>query len=251
MICANLQNGILLAAAERHMGSRMKSCLAVASAGDRRLRASLSADEDHRTANKYSPTEDVQLGQEAAAEVRTKLPIMKDDAVTSYIAGLGRQLVDVIPAEFQHSEFRYTFEAVNVREINAFALPGGPMFVNRGMIEAAGTEGESGGRDGPRAQSRPPASRDGAAKQGQQVSGRQHYWRNRRSHHRRTGRRRRRTGDAIHPWSEVLQYSREYEKQADLMGAQLMARAGYDARDMANMFKTDREAGLGRAGRSG
>src|SRR5207253_10760073 len=45
----------------------------------------------------------------------------------------------------RHSEFRYSFEPVNVREINAFALPGGPMFVNRGMIEAARTEGEVAG----------------------------------------------------------------------------------------------------------
>src|SRR5207253_10020187 len=45
----------------------------------------------------------------------------------------------------RHSEFRYSFEPVNVREINAFALPGGPMFVNRGMIEAAHDEGEVAG----------------------------------------------------------------------------------------------------------
>ena len=50
---------------------------------------------------------------------------------------------DEIPEEFEHPEFRYTFDTVNVREINAFALPGGPMFVNRGMLEAAKTEGEA------------------------------------------------------------------------------------------------------------
>ena len=43
------------------------------------------------------------------------------------------------------SEFRYTFDVVNQKEINAFALPGGPMFLNRGMIEAAKTEGEVAG----------------------------------------------------------------------------------------------------------
>src|SRR4029079_16177362 len=50
-----------------------------------------------------------------------------------------------IPTELRHPEFRYTFKVVNVREINAFALPGGPMYVNRGMIEAAKTEGEIAG----------------------------------------------------------------------------------------------------------
>ena len=70
---------------------------------------------------------------------------MRDDAVTSYVEDIGRRLVDAIPPDQQHPEFRYTFEVVNVREINAFALPGGPMFVNRGMIEAAQTEGEVAG----------------------------------------------------------------------------------------------------------
>src|SRR5207247_289280 len=74
-----------------------------------------------------------------------ELPILHDDAVTSYVQDLGRRLVSAIPPELQHQEFSYTFEVVNVREINAFALPGGPMFVNRGMIEAAATEGEVAG----------------------------------------------------------------------------------------------------------
>src|SRR5262245_3958998 len=95
--------------------------------------------------NKYTPAQDVELGQKAAAEARQQLPIMRDDAVTSYVEDVGRRLVSAIPGDLRHPEFRYTFEVVNVREINAFALPGGPMFVNRGMIEAAHTEGEVAG----------------------------------------------------------------------------------------------------------
>ena len=95
--------------------------------------------------NKYSPAEDVKLGQEAAAQAEQQLPIMRDDAVTSYVEGIGRRLVDAIPENRRHPEFRYSFKVVNVREINAFALPGGPMYVNRGMIEAARTEGEVAG----------------------------------------------------------------------------------------------------------
>src|SRR6476469_8697211 len=91
---------------------------------------------------KYSPSQDVELGQQAAREARQQLPLMRDDAVTSYVARLGERLAAIIPPELQHTEFRYTFETVNVRDINAFALPGGPMFVNRGMIEAANSEGE-------------------------------------------------------------------------------------------------------------
>ena len=95
--------------------------------------------------NKYSAAEDVQLGQQAAAEAEKQLPIMRDDNVASYVEDLGRRLVDAIPPDLQHREFRYTFKVVNVRDINAFALPGGPMYVNRGMVEAARTEGEVAG----------------------------------------------------------------------------------------------------------
>src|SRR5262249_37471951 len=78
--------------------------------------------------NKSSPADDVKMGQEAAAQVERQMPIMADDAVTSYVETVGRRLVDAIPPNLQHAEFTYTFKVVNVREINAFALPGGPMF---------------------------------------------------------------------------------------------------------------------------
>src|SRR5438067_11952267 len=95
--------------------------------------------------NNYPISQDVELGRKAAAEVRQQLPTMRDDLVTSFVEGVGRRLVAAIPPELQHPEFHYTFEVVNVGEINAFALPGGPVFVNRGMIEAAKNEGEVAG----------------------------------------------------------------------------------------------------------
>src|SRR5437660_3034739 len=95
--------------------------------------------------NSYTPAQDVELGRQAAAQAEQQLPIMRDDEVTSYVQRIGRRLVAAIPPELQHPEFRYTFEVVDVKEINAFALPGGPMFVNRGMIEAASNEGEVAG----------------------------------------------------------------------------------------------------------
>src|SRR5436309_1010703 len=95
--------------------------------------------------NKYTPAQDVELGLQAAREMRQQLPLLDDEEVKSYVEGLGRRLAGAIPRELQHSEFAYTFDVVNVREINASALPGGPMFVNRGMIETAHTEGEIAG----------------------------------------------------------------------------------------------------------
>src|SRR6187431_1156785 len=70
--------------------------------------------------NKYTPEQDVELGQKAAAEARQQLPVMRDDEVTSYVEDVGQRLVAAIPAEFRQPRFRYTFEVVNVREINAF-----------------------------------------------------------------------------------------------------------------------------------
>src|SRR3954464_5560544 len=92
--------------------------------------------------NKYDPADDVKIGREAAAEVERQMPLLHDDRVSSYVEELGDRLVDTIPADLRHPEFRYTFKVVDVKEINAFALPGGPMYVNRGMIESAKTEGE-------------------------------------------------------------------------------------------------------------
>jgi Zn-dependent protease with chaperone function len=188
--------------------------------------------------NKYSPAEDVQLGQQASAQAEQQLPIMRDDEVSSFLEDVGRRLVDAIPPQLRHSEFRYTFKPVNVREINAFALPGGPMYVNRGMIEAAKTEGEVAGvmahelshvvlRHGTAQASKATKYEIGAiagAVLGAIIGGR--------------------VGNVVAEGTRFglgtafLRFSREYERQADLEGAEIMARAGYDPRDMANMFRT-------------
>ena len=95
--------------------------------------------------NKYSVQEDVKAGREASQEVAKQLPILRDDGVDSYVERIGQRLAEAIPNEFQHSQFRYTFDVVNVSDLNAFALPGGPMYINRGMLQAAKNEGEVAG----------------------------------------------------------------------------------------------------------
>ena len=188
--------------------------------------------------NKYDPKDDVKLGREAAAEVEQQMPLLRDDNVTSYVSDIGHRLAGAIPAELQHPEFNYTFKVVNVKEINAFALPGGPMYVNRGMIEAAKNEGEVAGviahelshvalRHGTAQATKATPYEVGTiagAILGAIVGGN--------------------AGTLIAQGTQFglgtafLRYSREYEKQADLEGSQIMARAGYDPRDMANMFQT-------------
>ncbi|HEX4945334.1 MAG TPA: M48 family metalloprotease, partial [Blastocatellia bacterium] len=96
--------------------------------------------------NKYSVSQDVQLGRQAAAEVEKQLPLYAEGSeIDNYVEGVGRRLVAAIPPQFQQRGFEYEFDVVNARDINAFALPGGPMYVNRGMIEAARREGEMAG----------------------------------------------------------------------------------------------------------
>ena len=92
--------------------------------------------------NKYTPQQDVELGRQAAAEVRKQYPIIEDKRIVSYLGRLGDRLVEVAPASLKQSVYEYSFTPVNMKEINAFALPGGPMFVNRGMFDAAAEEGE-------------------------------------------------------------------------------------------------------------
>jgi Zn-dependent protease with chaperone function len=196
--------------------------------------------------NKYNPSQDVELGRQAANEARNQLPIMRDDAVTSYVENIGRRLVDAIPADLRHPEFQYTFETVNVREINAFALPGGPMFVNRGMIEAANSEGEVAGvmahelshvilRHGTAQASKATKYEIGqllGAIGGAIIGGG--------------------LGTVVAQGTQFglgaafLRFGREYEKQADIEGAHIMALAGYDPHEMANMFKTiEKQSGSG------
>jgi predicted Zn-dependent protease len=98
-----------------------------------------------RDTNRYTPEQDVEIGLQASEEVRRELPMLNDARVDQYVERVGRSLVRAIPPEFQEAVFRYTFDVVNQKEINAFALPGGPMFLHRGMIEAAKAEGEMAG----------------------------------------------------------------------------------------------------------
>src|SRR6185503_18529962 len=95
--------------------------------------------------NSFKPSQDVQLGRRAAAEVRQQLPLLNDRPTDALVETIGRRLVAAVPARLQQPAFRYSFDVVNLREINAFALPGGPMFLHRGMIEAAKSEGEIAG----------------------------------------------------------------------------------------------------------
>ena len=71
--------------------------------------------------NKYTPQQDVELGREAAAEVRKQYPIIKNDRITSYLTKLGDRLVAAAPPELKEPVYEFSFTPVNLKEINAFA----------------------------------------------------------------------------------------------------------------------------------
>src|ERR1700746_382618 len=84
-----------------------------------------------------------QLGQQVAAQVYKQMPVLPDSSPeTRYIRQLGARLVATIPPE--HS-WPFEFHVIAQKEINAFALPGGSMFVNVGTIQAADNEAELAG----------------------------------------------------------------------------------------------------------
>src|SRR6187455_3514308 len=95
--------------------------------------------------NKYTPEQDVKIGREAAAEVRQQYPVINDSQIRAYLDRLGDRLVEAAPRELSNPAFEYSFTPVNLKDINAFALPGGPMFVQRGMFDAAAEEAEVAG----------------------------------------------------------------------------------------------------------
>ena len=187
--------------------------------------------------NKYKVQDDVDLGRKTAAQVEQQFPILNDGVVTDYVQDIGQQLVANIPSQFRQPAFDYRFKVVNASDINAFALPGGPMYVNRGMIEAAKNEGEMAGVMAHEIahialrHSTAQATKQSSAGNvlgtiglilGGAILGGQ-------------------TGaqlGALGAQALQTRYSREFETQSDILGARIMADAGYDPRDLANMFRT-------------
>ena len=83
--------------------------------------------------NMFSPQQDIEVGQQVSLDAERELPMLKNSRVDNYVNNLGRKLSAKAPGE----KYPYTFKVVNDRAINAFALPGGPIYINRGVIEAA------------------------------------------------------------------------------------------------------------------
>lgn len=185
--------------------------------------------------NFFGVKSDVEAGRDSALEVERKTSILRDGEVTGYVERVGRRLVNALPRELRHTEFRYTFKVVDDKDLNAFALPGGWVYINRGMITAARNEGELAGvmaheishvalRHGTAQLSKAYpwliALGVGVAVLGEGKAGQIAA-----------------VGGVVALQLYFMKFSRKYETQADILGSQLMARAGYDPDDLANIFR--------------
>jgi peptidase M48-like protein len=167
-------------------------------------------------------------------EAERQLPLLRDSSVESYVERVGRRLADATPGP----KFPYTFKVVNASDINAFALPGGPTYVTRGLLDAVRNEGELAGvmaheishvalRHGTNQASKAYLAQAGLGILGGILG-----------------------GGGGSSTAQILQavgglgmnalflkFSRTAETQADILGTQIMARAGYDPDAMATMFQ--------------
>ncbi len=183
--------------------------------------------------NLFSREQEVQIGQQAAADVEKQLPVLKEsDPVTRYIQRLGGELAAKAPPP----AYPYTFKVVNQKEINAFALPGGPIYVNLGTIQAAENESELAGvigheishvvmRHATNQASKATLAQGGLAILGGRLGGG-------------LGGQLAQLGISFGLNSVFLKYSRNAETQADLVGAGILHDSGYNPRGMVSFFET-------------
>src|SRR5215510_7118154 len=181
--------------------------------------------------NIYNPQQDVELGREVAKEAERQLELINNNNANAYINALGQQLVSKAPNE---NKFPFYFKIVNDKSINAFALPGGPVYVHRGAIEAADNEAQLAGvmgheighvilRHGTNQATKAQFGQgavgilgailgNGAAGQIATIGG------------------------GLFANSVLLRYSRDAESQSDLIGTQILYDLGYDPTAMAEFF---------------
>jgi predicted Zn-dependent protease len=185
--------------------------------------------------NFYSPQQDVQMGKEYSAQVDKQLPLLNDPEALKYLTSLGKSLVAFAPNN--HPEYVWQFRIVNRAEINAFALPGGYIYVNRGVFEAAENEAQLAGviahesghvvmRHGTHIASQAVLAQGGMAILGSilgqsgSLSGQLAQ-----------------LGLGLGVDSLLLKNSRAAETQADEVGTYILYQAGYDPHAMVQFFQ--------------
>ena len=183
--------------------------------------------------NMFTPQQDIEVGKKAAADAAKQLPLCDDPKADAYLTQLGMRLVAKLPTN--GVQYPFEFHCVNDKAINAFALPGGYVFINRGAIEAADNEAQLAGvmaheishvalRHGTNQASKAEFA-SGVLGIADGILGGS-------------------TGGALlsklgafAAGGVLLRYSRTAESQADVMGTQVLYDSGYDPRGMAQFFE--------------
>jgi Zn-dependent protease with chaperone function len=183
--------------------------------------------------NKFSPQQDITLGKRAASEAEKQLPLCHAPKVDAYLTQLGTRLAQKLPTG--GVQYPFEFHCVNDKAINAFALPGGYVFVNRGTIEASDNEAQLAGvmahelshvalRHGTNQATKAMVAETGlgifGAVFGDSAGGALLT-----------------TLGNFTAGGVLLRYSRTAESQADVMGTQVLYDSGYDPRALAQFFE--------------
>lgn len=181
------------------------------------------------------------LGLQAAAQVYQQMPVLPDSSPeTQYIRQLGQKLVATIPSQYS---WPFEFHVVAQKEINAFALPGGPMFVNVGTITAAANEAQLAGvmaHEMSHVYMQHSAKQAGKAETTSMLAGLAGAVLGGTVGNMAGGMvgQLGQMGIQMGAQGLMLKYSRSDESQADAVGAVILYKAGYDPQAMADFFKT-------------
>lgn len=186
--------------------------------------------------NIFSEQDDIEIGKKSAVEAEKKLKLINDPTVVGYVREIGGRLV----AKAHGPSFPYTFKVVDDKSLNAFALPGGPVYLNRGVLENARNDGEVAGvlaheishavlRHGTANASKASVAQTGLGVLGGLLGS--------------LGRTKSYAGLITQAGGfglnmAFLKYSRDAETEADVNGAQILARAGFNPEDMVGFFET-------------
>jgi predicted Zn-dependent protease len=189
--------------------------------------------------NLFSVEQEIEVGKQNAAEVAKKYPLLPDsNPIAQFVQRLGHQLIDQLP----QPTYPFQFHVIREKDINAFALPGGPVYVNLGTIQACSNEAQLAGvmaheishvymRHATKQASKEEMAQVPLGVLGAMLGGG-------------VGGSLAQIGMQITAGSVFLKYSRDAESQADHVGAQIMYDAGYDPFQLALFFaKLDEEAG--------
>jgi beta-barrel assembly-enhancing protease len=185
--------------------------------------------------NLFRPEQDIEVGKQSAGQVESQLPLVQDGTVNAFVERVGKRLAANVPGY----QFPYEFHVIDASDLNAFALPGGVVFINRGVLESARNEGEVAGvlaheishvalRHGTHQASRAYVAQAGVGLLGSIFGN--HIGRGTAAMVNMIG------GFGLN--ALFLKYSRTAESEADIEGCQILARSGYDPADMISFFKT-------------